>query len=337
MGIIINNYLNYIQESNKPIRMYRSGPVQNIKVFLPRTPVKSHSKTFKNKIKDLVYATDDISFAAGFCFYWSNEEGFKYGRNNNGPLTLEVPEKYKNRLSQKCSMYEVNNNTFKKMINNYAEYYSEEPVKVIKEIKFKNCYECLKKYKVQVKFNRLNKSQQITTIAFDLGGVLITEIDYPLSKEEDIIERKVFSINNQEDAYKKAMQLTGLDIINVKKAFKNICQNLYTLREPKIFKSIPKLKFAIASNAPKEMHEWINKTKLPKFDFILISCDIGIGKPDRKFYEILVNGLKEDPSNILFIDDRKENILAAKKFGLQTIQYNRNKPLSVIINQYLKG
>ena len=144
---ILEKYLEKINTN----KMYRSGPVQNIKNFLPRTPVKMHSKTFKNKIKDLVYATDDISFAAGFCFYWSNEEGFKYGRNNNGPLTLEVPEKYKNRLSQKCSMYEVNNNTFKKMINNYAEYYSEKSVKVIKEIKFDSCYDCLKKYDVVLK------------------------------------------------------------------------------------------------------------------------------------------------------------------------------------------
>jgi hypothetical protein len=147
----MSNINRLVMEAVERKKMYRSGPVQNIKIFRPRTPVKMHNKTFKNKIKDFVYATDDISFAAGFCFYWSNEEGFKYRRNNNGPLTLEVPKKYKNRLNQKCSMYEVTNNTFKKMINNYAEYYSEKSVKVIKEIKFDSCYDCLKKYGVVLK------------------------------------------------------------------------------------------------------------------------------------------------------------------------------------------
>ena len=145
----MRSIIRYLTESRNINRMYRSGPVQNIKVFRPRTPVKTHSKTFKNKIKDFVYATNDISFAAGFCFYWSIDEGFKYGRNNNGPNTLEVPKKYKNRLNQKCSMYEVENSTFKKMINNHSEYYSTEPVKVIKETKFKSCSDCLKKCNIE--------------------------------------------------------------------------------------------------------------------------------------------------------------------------------------------
>ena len=147
----MRSIIRYLNESRNINRMYRSGLIQNIKVFRPRTPVKTHSKTFKNKIKDFVYATDDPSYAAGFCFEWADSEGFIYGRWNNGPWTLEVPKKYKNRLNQKCSMYEVENSTFKRLDTKTPEYYSIEPAKVIKEIKFKSCYDCLKKYGVVVK------------------------------------------------------------------------------------------------------------------------------------------------------------------------------------------
>lgn len=48
-------------------------------------------------------------------------------------------------------MYELENNTFKKINMRTPEYYSIEPVKVVKEIKFNSCYKCLKKYNVILK------------------------------------------------------------------------------------------------------------------------------------------------------------------------------------------
>jgi hypothetical protein len=142
---ILEKYLEKINTN----KMYRSGPKQNIKIFEPRNPSKTHNKLFKNK--QIIYVSNDISYAAGFCFEWSDDEGFKFGRYNNGPWTLEIPKKYKNRLNQKCSMYEVNNKPFKKINIKTPEYYSTEPVKVIKETKFKSCYDCLKKYNVVLK------------------------------------------------------------------------------------------------------------------------------------------------------------------------------------------
>ena len=130
-------------------KLYRSGSIQDIKIFSPKNPIKTHNKSFDNK--QLVYATDDIEYAAGFCFSWSNSQGFEFGRIDQGSWTLEVPKKYKNKLNHKCSMYELENNTFKKINIRTPEYYSIEPVKVVKEIKFNSCYKCLKKYNVILK------------------------------------------------------------------------------------------------------------------------------------------------------------------------------------------
>jgi hypothetical protein len=129
--------------------LYRSGPEQNIKIFSPQKNLigNTYIKSDLNKI----YATDDISFAAGFCFYWSNNEGFNFGRNNYSDFwTLKIPKKFQKRLNNKCSMYIINGNNFKKLNIKTSEYISNSSAKVIKEIKFKNCWDCLLKYNINI-------------------------------------------------------------------------------------------------------------------------------------------------------------------------------------------
>lgn len=125
---------------------YRSGPIQNIKIFNPRIPDKKHESDF---IKQVIYVTNDPSFAAGFCFNWSDNDGFKFGRSNNGPWTLNIPEKYIIDLNQKCSMYILKGNA-KSFNIKTPEYYFDYPIEVFKEIKFNNCFDCLKTYNVKV-------------------------------------------------------------------------------------------------------------------------------------------------------------------------------------------
>ena len=55
------------------------------------------------------------------------------------------------------------------------------------------------------------------------------------------------------------------------------------------------------------------------FDPCLLSGEIGVEKPDAKAYESLLNATKLLASDIVFIDDKKENIDAAKKMGIDGI------------------
>jgi len=95
---------------------------------------------------------------------------------------------------------------------------------------------------------------------------------------------------------------------------KEIIENIYDLREYTIFDRLPKVKLAIASNHLSFIHQRIDNMEMrQKFDYILISADIGIEKPNKEFYEKLIEKLQEQPENILFIDDDIKNIEAAKK------------------------
>ncbi len=53
----------------------------------------------------------------------------------------------------------------------------------------------------------------------------------------------------------------------------------------------------------------------------LLSCEIGVEKPDLKAFEILLERLGLPASEVVYIDDNSENIEAARKTGLDAILF----------------
>lgn len=180
--------------------------------------------------------------------------------------------------------------------------------------------------------------KNIKVIAFDLGGVLVKENDYQLPEAEEILEKQFGNINTNDEYFSWATQELNLPITKIEEMVKDIVENIYELRESDIFDKLPKVKFAVASNHLSFMNNWFDETGLrSKFDYILISGDVGLEKPDRRFYEKLIEELGEKPEDILFIDDRKENIDGASTAGLSTLLYDdRSKSLTNEILNYLK-
>ena len=68
---------------------------------------------------------------------------------------------------------------------------------------------------------------------------------------------------------------------------------------------------------------------MKKFDEVVISCDIGLRKPDPKIFKLLLTKLKLKPSQCLFIDNQKWNTDVAKKLKFKTILYKDNKQLFI--------
>jgi putative hydrolase of the HAD superfamily len=57
------------------------------------------------------------------------------------------------------------------------------------------------------------------------------------------------------------------------------------------------------------------------FDHCTWSHALKLAKPEQAIYRHAAEGLGTPPESILFIDDRADNLAAAEKFGMQTIQY----------------
>jgi HAD superfamily hydrolase (TIGR01509 family) len=53
----------------------------------------------------------------------------------------------------------------------------------------------------------------------------------------------------------------------------------------------------------------------------VISSDVGIRKPDKGIYEALIQSSGFKIEDILFVDDREKNVVAARELGIETIMF----------------
>lgn len=60
----------------------------------------------------------------------------------------------------------------------------------------------------------------------------------------------------------------------------------------------------------------------------VISGDVGVRKPDRKIYEILVDHSGYKIDDLLFVDDREKNVSAARDIGIETALYRPEEGFS---------
>ena len=57
------------------------------------------------------------------------------------------------------------------------------------------------------------------------------------------------------------------------------------------------------------------------FDAVVISCEVGLFKPDPRIYRYCLDRLGLAPSQVLFVDDRADNIEGAARIGLRTLHF----------------
>lgn len=78
-------------------------------------------------------------------------------------------------------------------------------------------------------------------------------------------------------------------------------------------------RIGILSNTCEAHWDWITRMRSPimdlTFDQVVLSCRVGSMKPDDKIYRVAQSLADCDPSEILFIDDKTENVTAAKSRG----------------------
>ena len=57
------------------------------------------------------------------------------------------------------------------------------------------------------------------------------------------------------------------------------------------------------------------------FDVIIFSCKEGFTKPDKRIYQIAIQRLGVHPHEAIMIDDKRENVVGAKKSGLIGVHF----------------
>ncbi|MGV9879815.1 HAD family hydrolase [Streptomyces sp. NPDC003006] len=71
------------------------------------------------------------------------------------------------------------------------------------------------------------------------------------------------------------------------------------------------------------------------FDDVISSADLGVTKPDRRIYETAVQRAGVAPGRCLFVDDRQENVEAARALGMTGLLYREPADLRAALASLL--
>ncbi|MGB0096752.1 MAG: HAD-IA family hydrolase [Solirubrobacteraceae bacterium] len=83
------------------------------------------------------------------------------------------------------------------------------------------------------------------------------------------------------------------------------------------------IRLALLSNAPHELAAAVRANPaLAGFEHLSFSAELGVIKPDRGAYIAVLGALNARPDEVLFIDDRPENVRGAIEAGLRAVQFS---------------
>jgi beta-phosphoglucomutase-like phosphatase (HAD superfamily) len=72
------------------------------------------------------------------------------------------------------------------------------------------------------------------------------------------------------------------------------------------------------------------------FDDVFTSGEAGMRKPDLAFYQYVIGAIGATPDEIIFVDDKLENIIAAQSQGICAIQYDNAAQLAETLENVLE-
>jgi epoxide hydrolase-like predicted phosphatase len=177
-------------------------------------------------------------------------------------------------------------------------------------------------------------------IIFDLGGVLVNwkpkEIIPDIFKNQECMPAELWESLIGSKIFKDLERglLTRKQALKIlpkkydKKQFEHVLKNVHNYLFPlpeglHIFNKVKEKKYNtyVLSNFQEEI---FNKAKyqydfLDKFDGVILSYKVKAMKPEPQIYQTLLDKYKLTPTESIFIDDLEENILGAKKFGIDGI------------------
>ncbi len=94
------------------------------------------------------------------------------------------------------------------------------------------------------------------------------------------------------------------------------------------------LQIALFSNIDHRLAKIIRDFGLYEaFNPCILSCEIGVEKPNVKAYKILVERLNIPPTDIIFIDNKLENVEKAKEIGIDGILFESHEQIRQELKQ----
>jgi epoxide hydrolase-like predicted phosphatase len=202
-------------------------------------------------------------------------------------------------------------------------------------------------------------NQKIKAIIFDIGGVLQLGEKRSHGVHNEIFEKIGISSDQYFDSIDSTYVKSVEGKISEHESISSLAKNLgvtnrklrglfikaykkhFTLNKELLKFAIEKkkqgYKIAILSD-----QWWVSKKVLVIkkfyhfFNPVIISCDVGMRKPNPEIYKLVLKKLHVLPKESVFIDNQKWNIVPAKKLGMKTILFRNNKQAIKELEKLLK-
>lgn len=198
---------------------------------------------------------------------------------------------------------------------------------------------------------------KIKCVLFDIGGVLVdwhmswitSEISKRFKINEDLIANAFSKYLHELDSGKIEEKTfwnkiaTDVDSMSLKENSESLW-NTYFRKNARINHDVINLAtkiqensytMGIISNIEKITHKVVvDWNVLDNFEHKFMSYQIGISKPDPRIYEYVIEKLSFDPNQIIFIDDKKSNVDAAKRSGINVIQFTDSSGLKNLLSAF---
>lgn len=82
------------------------------------------------------------------------------------------------------------------------------------------------------------------------------------------------------------------------------------------------VRLGLLSNAPTAISRAMERAPWTgHFASLTFSADLGVAKPEQEAYAAAARALQVEPADIVFVDDRAENVAGAHAFGMAAIHY----------------
>ena len=179
-------------------------------------------------------------------------------------------------------------------------------------------------------------------IIFDLGDVLFTwsadtSTKVPAKLMKSILSSTIWmnyecGLLEQDVCYHQIAQQFSIPPFDVAEAFSQARDSLQPNHAMVSFihdlnkQSQGAIKIYAMSNISKE--DWaVLSTKMPDWSIfaqVFTSGHAGMRKPDSEFYNHVLREIKQSPEETLFIDDKLENVQAAKSLGIESLVFNNS-------------
>jgi putative hydrolase of the HAD superfamily len=100
----------------------------------------------------------------------------------------------------------------------------------------------------------------------------------------------------------------------------------------------PGYKVALLSNAWPDARQVFGRFGLNEVaDFMILSCEVGLAKPDRRIYDLAAGRLHAPHASIVFLDDYPPHVAAAQACGMHGIVYETREQMIRELQRLLDG